>query len=211
VDAGVLEYAVTMDDRTTWEKPWTVKVEMGRQDAKANAIYDEPRCHDGNIALKDMLIGARMDDKAFAERLDAQRNWPAVTDCDRLDQAFADLDRSGIVARQNFTCCQNCGHAEIGDEIAAAEESGIRPIGYTFFHWQTTDRVVEDGNLYLYYGAVAGDGAASVRVGRAIVETLERHCLAVEWNGTLDKAIHVRLKWQRRVSQQMAERDSRMR
>ena len=33
----------------------------------SNAIYDEPRCHDGNIALKDMLIGARMDDKAYAE------------------------------------------------------------------------------------------------------------------------------------------------
>ena len=40
---------------------------MARQDAKSNAIYDEPRCHDGNIALKGMLIGARMDDKAFAE------------------------------------------------------------------------------------------------------------------------------------------------
>ena len=67
VDSDNLEYAVTMNDRTTWDKPWTVKVEMARQDAKANAIYDEPRCHDGNIALKDMLIGARMDDKAFAE------------------------------------------------------------------------------------------------------------------------------------------------
>jgi hypothetical protein len=150
-------------------------------------------------------------DKAFAERLDAQRNWPAVTDCDRLDQAFADLDRSGIVARQNFTCCQNCGHAEIGDEIAAAKRSGTRPIGYTFFHWQTTDHAVEDGNLYLYYGAVAGDGAASVRIGRVIVATLERQGLAVDWNGSLDKAIHVKLKWQRRVSQRMAERGPRMR
>jgi len=56
-----------MNDSTTWERPWTVKVEMARQDAKANAIYDEPRCHDGNIALKGMLTGARMDDKAFAE------------------------------------------------------------------------------------------------------------------------------------------------
>lgn len=66
IDAHTLEYVVTMDDRTTWEKPWTAKVDMALQDAKANAIYDEPRCHDGNIALKDMLIGARMDDKAFA-------------------------------------------------------------------------------------------------------------------------------------------------
>jgi hypothetical protein len=67
VDANNLEYVVTLEDGTTWEKPWTVKVEMALQDAKANAIYDEPRCHDGNIALKNMLTGARMDDKAFAE------------------------------------------------------------------------------------------------------------------------------------------------
>jgi hypothetical protein len=67
IDANTLEYVVTLDDNTTWERPWTVKVEMALQDRKANAIYDEPRCHDGNIALKDMLIGARMDDKAFAE------------------------------------------------------------------------------------------------------------------------------------------------
>ena len=56
-----------MEDPTTWERPWTVKVEMAAQDAKANAIYDEPRCHDGNIALRNMLIGSRMDDQAYAE------------------------------------------------------------------------------------------------------------------------------------------------
>jgi hypothetical protein len=150
-------------------------------------------------------------DKAFAEQLDAQRQWPAVTDCDRLDRAFADLERSGIVARQNFTCCQNCGHAEIGDAIGGAESSGTKPVGYTFFHWQTTEHAVEDGNLYLYYGAVRAGGDASVRVARAVVETLERHDLAVDWNGSLDKAIRVKLKWQRRVSTGMAQRNSGVR
>ena len=67
VDANTIEYVVTMEDATAWEKPWTVEVEMAAQDATANAIYDEPRCHDGNIALKNMLIGARMDDQAYAE------------------------------------------------------------------------------------------------------------------------------------------------
>ena len=66
VDAATLEYVVTLDDPTTWEKPWTVTVEFAMQDAKANAIYDEPRCHDGNIALTDMMLGARADDAAFA-------------------------------------------------------------------------------------------------------------------------------------------------
>lgn len=149
-------------------------------------------------------------DKAFAEQLALQQRWPEVTDCDRLDQAFAELNRSGIVARQNFSCCQNCGHAEIGEEIDAAEKSGTGAIGYTFFHVQTTEGAVETGDLYLAYGNVGGDETGSVRIGWAIVETLERWGLAVDWNGSIHKTIHVKLKWQRRVSKGMAERDLRI-
>jgi uncharacterized protein DUF6891 len=150
-------------------------------------------------------------DKAFAARIDAQLKWPDITDCDRLDRAFAALDRSGIVARQNFTCCQTCGHAEIGDEIHAAEESGTKVIGYTFFHFQCTDGAVATGDLYLYYGSREGNEAASVRVGRTVVEAVEHHGLAAEWNGSLNSAILVKLSWQRRISQQMAERAPRRR
>ncbi len=39
--------------------------------------------------------------------------WGGPTDCDRLDQAFANLEKQGIVARQDFTCCSNCGSTEI--------------------------------------------------------------------------------------------------
>jgi len=149
-------------------------------------------------------------DKAFAEQLDAQQKWPAVTDCDRLDQAFADLDRSGIVARQNFTCCQNCGHAEIGEEIDTAEQAGTDVIGYAFFHLQNTGAAVETGNLYLYYGAMADGEDAAVRIGRAIVEALEQRGLRVDWNGERSTAIRVKLQWRRRVSPRMAERDTGM-
>ncbi len=158
-------------------------------------------------ALLRRIAGVETD-KAFAAQLDAQRHWPAVTDCDRLDGAFADLNRSGIVARQNFACCNNCGRAEIGDEIEAAEKSGTKVIGYTFFHFQGTEGAVAYGSLYLAYGDLVGDDTAGVQIGRAIVESLERHGLAVEWNGSLDKAILVKLTWQRRISKQMAERDS---
>jgi hypothetical protein len=168
---------------------------------------------DGQLdpALLRRIAGVETD-KAFAEHLAAQQEWPAVTDCDRLDRAFADLDHAGIVARQNFTCCHTCGHAEIGDEIAQAERSGTSAIGYTFYHCQTTDGAVETGNVYLYYGAEVPDaevdqyGPASLRVGRAVVEALERRGLAVDWNGSLDTAIRVKLKWQRRITRQMAER-----
>src|SRR5687767_8883107 len=51
----------------------------------------------------------------LAEHRAAERVWPAVTDCDRLDRAFAELETRGIVCRQDFTCCSTCGHYEIGD------------------------------------------------------------------------------------------------
>ena len=62
-----LEYAVTIDDPTTWTKPWTVKQEYTRQDEQANRIYYEPRCHEGNYGLPALLAGGRAVDKAFAQ------------------------------------------------------------------------------------------------------------------------------------------------
>jgi hypothetical protein len=62
-----LEYAVTLQDPTTWTKPWTVKQEYTRQNDQANRIYYEPRCHEGNYGLATLLAGGRTADKAFAE------------------------------------------------------------------------------------------------------------------------------------------------
>jgi hypothetical protein len=66
VDAKTLEYTVTIEDQTTWTKPWTVKQEMNRQDEQANRIYYEPRCHEGNYGLPALLSGTRAEEAAFA-------------------------------------------------------------------------------------------------------------------------------------------------
>jgi hypothetical protein len=66
INADTIEYAVTIEDPTTWTKPWTVKQELVRQDEGANRIYYEPRCHEGNYGLPAMLLGARADERAFA-------------------------------------------------------------------------------------------------------------------------------------------------
>ncbi len=66
-DADTIEYAVTIDDPTTWIRPWTVKQELKKQSDAANRIYSEPRCHEGNYGLAALLRGARVADRAFAE------------------------------------------------------------------------------------------------------------------------------------------------
>jgi len=67
VNANTLEYAVTIEDPTTWTKPWTIKQEMTGQSEQANRIYYEPRCHEGNYGLPGMLAGRRAEEAAFAE------------------------------------------------------------------------------------------------------------------------------------------------
>jgi len=68
LDADTLEYAVTMDDKTTWTRPWTVKQELKRQSDEANQIYFEPRCHEGNYGFAALLSGARAAERAYAEK-----------------------------------------------------------------------------------------------------------------------------------------------
>ncbi|MBI3261698.1 MAG: hypothetical protein HYZ58_00935, partial [Acidobacteria bacterium] len=67
LDADTLEYAVTIDDPITWTRPWTVKQELKKQSDKANHIYYEPRCHEGNYGLVGLLSGARAAERAFAQ------------------------------------------------------------------------------------------------------------------------------------------------
>lgn len=125
-----------------------------------------------------------------------QAGWPAVTDCDRLDRAFDELERRGIVARQNFSCCQNCGSKEIWGEVEDAAEAGKPVRGHTYYHAQDAEAAAEGGGLFLAYGSVEDDGAAEV--GREIVAVLNAHGLATEWDGSPKTRIHAPLDWKRR-------------
>ena len=64
---NTLEYMITIEDPTTWTKPWTVKQEYSKQNDQFNRVYKEPRCHEGNFGMIGMLAGPRVQEQAFAE------------------------------------------------------------------------------------------------------------------------------------------------
>jgi hypothetical protein len=127
-----------------------------------------------------------------------QESWPDVTDCDRLDSALAALEATGIVCRQDFTCCGTCGAAEIGDEMEEAAEDGKAIRGYVFYHMQDTEHAVDGYGLYLSYGSVEDDEASAVGIGRELVAALRQQGLEADWNGSLSRRIGVSLDWKRR-------------
>ena len=63
VDADTLLYEVTVDDPTTWTRPWTYAVPMR---ANPDPIF-EYACYEGNYAMETILAGARAKEQA-AER-----------------------------------------------------------------------------------------------------------------------------------------------
>jgi hypothetical protein len=132
-------------------------------------------------------------------KLDDQKTWPATTDCDRLDQAFAHLTSAGIIARHNFTCCQNCGFAEIGAEIETEEGNGITPRGFAFYHQQDSEGAAEGYGLCLSYAALGEGEALALAIGHEIVAALTSHGLKSQWDGTLAQRIQVVVDWKRRL------------
>lgn len=63
VDPDVLLYEYTVDDPTTWTKPWTAQIPMRKSDLP---IY-EYACHEGNYGMFGLLSGARAVDEKVAE------------------------------------------------------------------------------------------------------------------------------------------------
>lgn len=140
----------------------------------------------------------RMTSELISEHKREQEAWPKTTDCDRLDQAFAELERTGVVCRQDFSCCGTCGTTEIQDEMETASRGGTQVRGYAFYHMQDTESAVEGHGLYLNYGAVEDGEAAAVGIGQEIVEALKQEGLKVDWDGTWAVRIGVNLEWKRR-------------
>jgi hypothetical protein len=135
---------------------------------------------------------------ALAAHWQAQRHWPEVTDCDRLDRSFAALEAAGIVARQNFSDCGTCGEAEIREALAAALAGARAVRGYVFYHVQDTEGAVDGEGIHVSYGGREEGERAALAVGREIVAELERQGLRTDWDGTWQKRIRVVLDWKRR-------------
>jgi hypothetical protein len=148
------------------------------------------------VALK--VAATAVAEQALGAHLAEQSTWPRETDCDRLDAAFAELSRGGIVARQHFSCCGTCGAHEIREEMEQAEKAGTFSRGFTFFHIQDTEHAVAGDGLYLSYGVADSDQSGAVAIGHEVVATLGRHGLTPAWNGKLAHRIALPLTWKRR-------------
>jgi hypothetical protein len=65
VSPGKIDWSVTVDDPSTWTRPWTFSVPLTMNDAEP--VY-EYACHEGNYAIVNILNASRAAEKAAAQK-----------------------------------------------------------------------------------------------------------------------------------------------
>lgn len=95
-------------------------------------------------------------DEAIANHEKAKRNWPEVTDCDRLDKAFGAINKRNIIGLQNAGYTQSDGYDDFREAYHDSSNKAA-VIGYCFYHGQDLERAVAGGGLFLAFGPVDGE------------------------------------------------------
>lgn len=108
---------------------------------------------------------------------------------EKLTRAFADMRKKGLVARQNFTCCNSCGNCKIADLAEKRIKRGEKVVGCCFYHAQDNMSRKTGQNFYLSYGEVdikdmGKVGATTQEVGKIVCKSLESFGIEYEWDGT---------------------------
>ena len=112
----------------------------------------------------------------------------------KLDQAFAELESQGIVARHDFGDSATVDFANIHNEIDKFAKTGGRPIGFTCYHWQDTFTGCEYGQLYISYYSINMGKNAFIEIGKKVRDALVKQGLPVNWNETCFDRILTRVK-----------------
>lgn len=131
-------------------------------------------------------------EEALRWHLAQQESWPEITDCDRLDRAFSELERNGILARQHHM-------SETVRKEATQRASEGQPVrGCTYYCHERTAKAIRGEGLYLNFQSVQGIKGSALVIAQEVVDTLQRHGLTATWDGAPYGFVRVDMNWQRR-------------
>jgi hypothetical protein len=136
----------------------------------------------------------------FRKKRTAERRWPAVTDCDRLDAVFDALRERDILTHHRCGLTIQDGLDVVDGEYKeeGGKKSGL--VGYCFYHLQDMEAAMwGDVGLLLAFGSFSRSRKHGIEVGRIVREEFERAGFPVEWDGTIQTRLLLKgFRWRRR-------------
>lgn len=135
--------------------------------------------------------------REYDKNIQASKSWQHPTDPDRLREAFDSLCREKVIALHNAGYETSDAIYDAGDVWKDAEDEGITPIGYCYYHGQDLERVIETDVLVIgFSGARENNDKEAIIIGNKVVAALKNVGFNVEWNGSAKKRIEIHeFKW----------------
>lgn len=160
---------------------------------QVNEMIDDILDEDVNEPLVRGAVEPEFEKKQVAEAV-----WPEVTDCDRLDQVFAELNKSGIISLQNAGYTMSDGHDDVDEALSQRQREDVR--GYCFYHEQDVERAMAGDGLMLAFGDLDAEDSQKAEIGKTVRAALEREGFAVEWDGDPNHRVGIpAFDWKRRA------------
>ena len=119
----------------------------------------------------------------------------------KLAAAFRAMRKEGLLAKQNYKCCQNCGGCALTIEAVNLLKSGKVKMKYhikgcCFYHNQDNTNLKAGEPFMLAYGDMDSTeygkiGLPTEKVGNIVTKCLDEAGVTWEWDGTAGQRIAV--------------------
>lgn len=144
------------------------------------------------------MLHAAIEREIEKKRL-AEKEWPEVTDFDRLHRVFYKLHEDGICALHNAGYTMSDGFEDVSEAVHDAPKGHYH--SFCFYHAQDVERAVNGLGLMIAFGALESDGENSIQAGTRIAESLSKAGFKVDWDGTINTRIILpEIEWQKRAA-----------
>ncbi|MEL7500793.1 MAG: hypothetical protein AAFN77_24585 [Planctomycetota bacterium] len=142
-------------------------------------VFTEEMYAPGELDTNDVVSAI---DAQFAEYEKEKLTYPATTDCDRLDTAFAKMNERGVIAIQNAGYTQSDGYDDVGEAYSQQPEKESN-LGYCFYHGQDLERAISGDASTLLFGRLIPP--MNKRLALMLVTSFVKNSkmLACRWTG----------------------------
>lgn len=113
-----------------------------------------------------------------------------------VNEAFVEMRKQGLLARQNFECCSSCAGYALTTLAVERVTKGAKIEGCCYYHRQDAERFENGGDLMLQYGQIESQevgaiGRSTLEVGVMVCDILKKVGLLFKWNGKEESCIEV--------------------
>ncbi|HYV93724.1 MAG TPA: hypothetical protein VE978_18255 [Chitinophagales bacterium] len=136
----------------------------------------------------------------YAEHKIESLSWSMPGDFQRLTDSFDELIKQKIVCIHNAGFTLQDGMDSCKYTIETLSKSGIKTVGYCFYHSQDIESAIDSNSrtLFLGFGSTSHNDAEAIKVANKIIATLIENSFEINWNGMVNQRIEIKnINWQK--------------